>query len=120
MLRGKQLHWLAFVPEITIKFNQSPYLPETGKKVTLNLTADNGIKLRATLNRKTLKKQRQKIEGCLEWVGILSGKIAAIDAEGVIEIDGANIIMFSTQKSPSDSDGTEIAATEATLDPLAS
>ena len=82
------------VPELTIKFDTRPELPETGKKVTLNITSDNGIKFRATLNRKTLKKQVEKMDSFEQWVGALSGKMSAIDSEGVIELLNAGLTVF--------------------------
>lgn len=44
------------IPELTVKFDTRPDCPETGKKVTLQISGENGITVRATLNRKTLKK----------------------------------------------------------------
>ncbi len=56
-------------PEITIKFNSLPELPTEGKKVTLEILAENGIKVKAELNRKTLKKQVAKISEYENWIG---------------------------------------------------
>ena len=72
-------------PELTVKFNTRPELPETGKKVTLQVNGENGINVRATLNRKTLKKQVDKMDSFDEWVGALSGQMVAIADDGVIE-----------------------------------
>ena len=56
MIQGK-------TPEITIKFNSLPELPTEGKKVTLEILAENGIKVKAELNRKTLKKRTARALG---------------------------------------------------------
>ena len=66
-------------PELIVKFSTRPDIPETGKKVTLQVNSDNGISVRATLNRKTLKKQVDKMDSFDEWVGALSGQMSAID-----------------------------------------
>ena len=55
-------------PELTVKFSTRPELPETGKKVTLQINSDNGLSVRATLNRKTLKKQVDKMDSFDEWL----------------------------------------------------
>ncbi len=49
-------------PEITIKFNSLPELPTEGKKVTLEILSENGIKVKTELNRKTLKKRTARAE----------------------------------------------------------
>ncbi len=69
-------------PEITIKFNSLPELPTEGKKVTLEILAENGIKVKAELNRKTLKKQVacdlrvRKLDRCAS-----QGKLKALPQE---------------------------------------
>ena len=54
MIQGK-------TPEMTIKFSSLPDLPTEGKKVTLEILSENNLKIKAELNRKTLKKQVSKI-----------------------------------------------------------
>ncbi len=76
------------IPEITIKFSSKPDLPTEGKKVTLEILAENNITIKAEVNRKTLKKQVAKMDEYEEWMGALSGKIASISADGVIELEG--------------------------------
>ena len=78
MIQGRQ-------PEITIKFNQRPDLPEQGKKVTVEIKSENEIIVKAELNRKTLKKQVAKMDSFADWVGALSGKITRISSDGIIE-----------------------------------
>ncbi|WP_293040413.1 MULTISPECIES: hypothetical protein [unclassified Moorena] len=92
-------------PEITVKFTERPNLPEQGKKVTLLLTGDNGITVQAELNRKTLKKQVEKMDSFADWVAALSGKIARVSPEGVIELEGAGVNVF--EKKPKVSQSTE-------------
>ena len=87
MLEGK-------VPELIIKFSQKPEIPSEGKTVTLQIKGENGISVRATLSRKNLSKQIEKMESFEEWVAALSGKMVAIAPDGVIELEGAGINVF--------------------------
>ena len=91
-------------PELTVKFSARPELPETGKKVTLQINSDNGISVRATLNRKTLKKQVDKMDSFEEWVGALSGQMSGIADDGVIELEGAGLQVFEKKNKPKDTD----------------
>ena len=54
--------------------------------------------VKAEVNRKTLKKQVAKMDEFEDWVGALSGKIAQITTEGVIEIEGAGLQVFEKKK----------------------
>ncbi len=81
-------------PEITIKFNSLPELPTEGKKVTLEILSENGIKVKTELNRKTLKKQVAKMEEYENWIGALSGKIKSIAPGGIVELEGAGVQIF--------------------------
>ncbi|MGH2414001.1 MAG: hypothetical protein ACRDEA_09985, partial [Microcystaceae cyanobacterium] len=87
MIAGKQ-------PEITIKFTTRPELPEQGKAVTLEVTGEPGITVRASLNRKTLKKQVEKMDSFTDWVAALSGKVARVGSDGVIELEAAGVTVF--------------------------
>jgi hypothetical protein len=91
MIQGKQ-------PEMTVKFTTRPELPEQGKTVILEVTGDNGITVRATLNRKTLAKQVQKMDSFTDWVAALSGKVARLSADEIIELDAASVTVF--EKKP--------------------
>ncbi|MDJ0900588.1 MAG: hypothetical protein QNJ55_17435 [Xenococcus sp. MO_188.B8] len=86
------------IPEITIKFSEQPELPTEGKKVTLEIQGENNVTVKAEVNRKTLKKQVAKMDEYDEWVGALSGKIAQITTEGVIELEGAGLQVFEKKK----------------------
>lgn len=86
------------IPEITVKFNEPIELPAEGKKIAIEVLGQNQIKVRATLNRKTLKKQVTKMEQFEDWVGALSGKIAQVLPDGVIELEGAGIQVFEKKK----------------------
>ena len=97
MISGRQ-------PEMTVKFNERPSLPAQGKKVTLLLTGENGIVVKAELNRKTLKKQVAKMDSFADWVGALSGKIARISPDGVIELESAGVNVF--EKKPKATEST--------------
>ncbi|MDJ0717856.1 MAG: hypothetical protein QNJ54_27155 [Prochloraceae cyanobacterium] len=94
-------------PELTVKFSTRPELPETGKKVTLQVNSDNGISVRATLNRKTLKKQVDKMDSFEEWVGALSGQMSGLGDDGVIELVGAGLQVFEKKSKPKDTDKEE-------------
>ena len=94
-------------PELIVKFSARPELPETGKKVTLQVNSDNGISVRATLNRKTLKKQVDKMDSFDEWVGALSGQMSGIAEDGVIELEGAGLQVFEKKKKPVESEKQE-------------
>lgn len=104
MLDGK-------IPEISVKFTTRPDIPATGKKVTLQITGENGVVVKADLNRKTVQKQVEKMDSYSSWVAALSGKIAQVNADGVIELDKAGLTVFekkSKDKPPSeDEDETE-------------
>ncbi len=54
--------------------------------------------MRATLNRKTLKKQVEKMDAFADWVAALSGKVARIGSDGVIELEGAGVTVFEKKK----------------------
>jgi len=82
------------IPELTVKFDTRPDCPETGKKVTIQIVGENGITVRATLNRKTLKKQVEKMDSFEQWVGALSGKMSKIGDDGVIELEGVGLTVF--------------------------
>ncbi len=87
------------IPEITIKFTEKPDLPTEGKKVTLEIQGENNVTIKAEVNRKTLKKQVAKMDEYDEWVGALSGKIANILSNGVIELEGAGLQVFEKRDS---------------------
>ena len=86
------------IPEITIKFSQKPDLPTEGKKVTLEIQSENNVLVKAEVNRKSLKKQVGKMDEYEDWVAALSGKIAQISPEGVIELEGAGLQVFEKKK----------------------
>ena len=86
------------IPEITIKFSEKPDLPTEGKKVTLEIQGENNVTIKAEVNRKTLKKQVAKMDDYEDWVGALSGKIANISTDGVIELTGAGLQVFEKKK----------------------
>ena len=95
------------IPEITIKFSEKPDLPTEGKKVTLEIQAENNITVKAEVNRKTLKKQVAKMDEYEDWVGALSGKIANISTDGIIELEGAGLQVFEKKKKePSPTEST--------------
>ena len=85
-------------PEITVKFTERPDIPELGKKVTLLLTEEGGVVVKALLNRKTLKKQVEKMDRFADWVAALSGKIASVSPEGVIELEAASVNVFEKKQ----------------------
>ena len=91
MLNGKQA-------EITVKFTERPDLPEQGKKVTLQITGENGIVVKAEVNRKTLAKQVQKMDTFAEWVAALSGKISEITTDGMVILEGGNVQVFEKKQ----------------------
>ena len=91
MITGKK-------PEITVKFNERPDIPEQGKKVTLLVKEENGVVVKAEMNRKTLKKQVEKMDSFTDWVAALSGKIASVSPEGVIELEAAGVNVFEKKQ----------------------
>ena len=86
------------IPEITIKFNEKPELPTEGKKVTVEVQAENNVTVKAEVNRKTLKKQVAKMDEFKDWVGALSGKVQSISPDGVVELEGAGLQVFEKKK----------------------
>ncbi len=97
MISGKQ-------PEITVKFTERPELPEQGKKVTLQVTGENGIVIKGELNRKTLAKQVQKIDNFEDWIGAFSGTISEITSEGVVILERGSVQIFERKKKVKSSD----------------
>ncbi|MEL4896124.1 hypothetical protein [Crocosphaera sp. Alani8] len=91
MLNGKQ-------PEMTVKFTERPELPEQGKKVTLQVTGENGIVVKAEVNRKTLAKQVQKMDSFADWVAAFSGKVLEITTDGVVILEAANVQVFQRKQ----------------------
>jgi hypothetical protein len=85
-------------PEITIKFTTRPDLPDSAKKVMLQVTGENGVVVKAELNRKTLQKQIEKMDSYADWVAVLSGKIAQVTPEGIVELDSAGINVFEKKQ----------------------
>ena len=85
-------------PEITVKFTQRIELPAEGKKVSIEVQGENDIRVKAMVNRKTLKKQVAKMDEFEDWVGALSGKIAQIGSDGVIELESAGVQVFEKKK----------------------
>jgi len=92
--------------EITVKFNTRPSLPETGKSILLEITTEQGFTVRANVNRKTLKKQVEKMDTFTEWIAALSGKITRIDPNGVVELEGAGVVVF--EKKPKEEAVSEV------------
>jgi hypothetical protein len=101
MINGRQ-------PEITVKFSERPDVPAQGKKVTLQITGENGIVVKAELNRKTLAKQVEKMDNFADWVAALSGKIAKVSPDGVIFLDRAGVNVF--EKKPKATEPTTAQA----------
>jgi len=91
------------IPEITVKFNEKIEIPSEGKKISIEVQGENEVRVRALLNRKTLKKQVAKMEEYEEWVGALSGKITQISPEGVIELEAAGVQVFEKKKKEKES-----------------
>ncbi len=110
MIQGK-------TPEITIKFSSLPELPTEGKKVTVEILSENNLKIKAELNRKTLKKQVAKMEEYENWIGALSGKIKSIAPGGIVELEGAGVQIFEKKttdkevKSEGVAQGQEVSPT---------
>ena len=98
------------IPELTIKFSDKPDLPTEGKKVTLEIQGENNVTIKAEVNRKTLKKQVAKMDEFEEWVGALSGKIAQITTDGVVELEGAGLQVFEKKKKEPKPDSESTAA----------
>ena len=92
------------IPELSIKFTEKPILPAEGKKVLVEIQGERNVKVKAEVNRKTLKKQVAKMEEFDDWVGALSGKILSIN-DGVIELEGAGLQVFEKKKKEPKPDG---------------
>ena len=90
--------------EITIKFVERPTLPEQGEKVKLQVIGENGIIVKTEVNRKTLKKQVEKMDSLTEWIGALSGKITGIAPDSTIELEEATIYVFEKKSKAAPED----------------
>ena len=73
-------------------------MPAQGKKVTLQVTGENGIVVKAELNRKTLAKQVEKMDSFAEWVGALSGKVSSLSPNGVVTLEKAGVQVFEKKQ----------------------
>jgi hypothetical protein len=102
-------------PEITVKFTTRPDLPAQGKKVILQVTGENGVVVLAELNRKTLQKQMEKMDSYADWVAVLSGRIARVTLEGVVELESAGITVFEKKQklAPGEGTGSQTSEQEA-------
>ena len=85
-------------PEITVKFTERPNVPEQGKKVVLQVKEESGVVVKAEINRKTLKRQVEKMDSFADWIAALSGKIASVSPEGVIELEAASVNVFEKKQ----------------------
>ncbi len=106
MINGKQ-------PEITVKFTERPELPEQGKKVTLEITGENGIIVKGELNRKTLAKQVHKIDNFEDWIGAFSGTISEITDEGVVILERGSVQIFERKKKAKSSESDPIEVSQS-------
>ncbi|MGK7941209.1 MAG: hypothetical protein AB4062_13885 [Crocosphaera sp.] len=106
MINGKQ-------PEITVKFTERPELPEQGKKVSLQVTGENGIIVKGELNRKTLAKQVQKIDNFEDWIGAFSGPISEITSEGVVILERGSVQIFERKKKVKSSEEEPIEVSQS-------
>ncbi len=103
MINGQQM-------EITVKFTERPDVPAQGKKVSVEITAENGVVVKAELNRKTFSKQVQKIETFEDWIGALSGKVSEITTEGLVILETASVQIFEKkQKNKPSEQPTELS-----------
>ncbi|MGK7874073.1 MAG: hypothetical protein AB4426_12395 [Xenococcaceae cyanobacterium] len=100
-------------PEITVKFTSRPDLPKKGKKVTLLVTGENGIVVKAQLNRKTLIRHVGKMDKYADWVAALSGKIASVSPEGIIELERVGINVFEKKEKAAPDEKKGKAASES-------
>ena len=102
------------IPEIAIRFYQRPELPVQGKKVVLEIQGENNVIVKAEVNRKTLKRQVAGIDEYENWVGVVSGKIAQITADGEIELENAGVRIFEKKKKePKPEAEAELVADES-------
>ena len=87
------------IPELTIKFTEKPQnVPEQGKKATIEIKGENGIVVKAEVNRKSLKKVMAKMDTWENWVAALSGKIEGVSADGTVELMDSGLNVFEVQK----------------------
>lgn len=86
------------IPELTIKFTQKPFLPAQGKKALVEIKTENHVTIKAEVNRKSLRKQVEKMDAFEDWVGALSGKIKKVYANGMIELEGAGVAVYEKKK----------------------
>ncbi len=100
MLNGKNA-------EITIKFEERPEVPAEGKKVQVQIKGENGISVRAQINRKTLKKLVEKMDSYESWIGALTGKIFELLPDGIIELESAGIQVFERKSKAQKQENSE-------------
>lgn len=88
----------ANIPDITVKFKQHlGAIPEQGKKVELQFVSENGFKIRALVNRKSLQKVFNKMSEYQDWLAVVNGKLAEIDGAGFLVIEEAGIQIFEVK-----------------------
>ena len=87
------------IPEITIKFTEKPPLPTEGKKVTLEIQAENNV----TVACRSQPQNPEKTGG-VRWmnmkIGLVRnrGKIIRVSADGVISVEAAGVNVFEKKK----------------------
>ncbi|MDV3001370.1 MAG: hypothetical protein N5P05_002976 [Chroococcopsis gigantea SAG 12.99] len=101
------------IPEISVKFTERPQIPESGKKIILQVTGENGVTVRAELNRKTLAKQIEKMDEFESWVAALSGRVVGVN-EGTLELEAAGVTVF--ERKPRDEEAEQTSAEVEELD----
>ena len=98
--------------EVSIKFNERPKLALEKvsldgstvslegftKRIMFEVQGENGILVRAELSRKSIKKQIAKMREYEDWVATLSGNVARIMADGVIELERAGVTVYEKKK----------------------
>ncbi len=103
-------------PEITVKFTERPNVPEQGKKVVLQVKEESGVVVKAEINRKTLKRQVEKMDSFADWVAALSGKIASVSQSGVIELEAPGLNVFEKKQKVPDQEQSTAPQTPQTTE----
>ncbi len=88
--------------KLRVKFTERPEVPVQGRKVALQVAGENGMIVKAALNRKTLKKQVERLDSFYQLGSCGSRKSCQFPLKAKIELGlaaGVNVFEKETESS---------------------
>ncbi len=88
--------------EIPLKFSGTlpTATPIEGKKVSVEVTDQNGLTFTAQINAKSLRKAQSSVADFSDWAGMISGKLGGSTSSGLTVIDPGIQIFDKKPKEP--------------------